>query len=168
MPRKSSAARSAERSEAIRSLLTGPGELRPGDTVFTVLRHVSSTGMSRSIDCYVFRPRRPGARECEPMYLSGLVAHAIGYPFDERRGGVKIGGCGMDMGFAIVNHLSTVLFNSPEGKRHSLRKKTLTSAEYDNLPESRKRCYGRQNNAPGDRDYHLMDRGYWLNQRWLG
>jgi hypothetical protein len=81
--------------------------LRPGDTVHTIVRHVSRSGMSRRIDLYL-------ARKGELVYLSGWAAKALG----ERRhrdGGIVVGGCGMDMGFHLVYNLSSVLW--PKGFR---------------------------------------------------
>lgn len=87
--------------------------LKPGDTVFTVLRHVSSSGMTRRIDLYKFENN-------EPVYLSGYAAKVLG---DRRHkdGGIVVGGCGMDMGFHLVYSLSRRLFpggfDLPKGKR---------------------------------------------------
>jgi len=81
--------------------------LKPGDTVYTVLRHVSRSGMSRNIDLYYMA-------DGEPQWISGYVGHAIGSPQSrknwERSQGLTVGGCGMDMGFHIVNSLSYVIF----------------------------------------------------------
>jgi hypothetical protein len=47
--------------------------LKPGDTVYTVLRHVSRSGMSRNVDLYVIE-------DGNPMWVSAYVGHAIGTP----------------------------------------------------------------------------------------
>ena len=76
--------------------------LKEGDTIYTVLRSVSRSGMSRAIDCYVFRDNKP-------LYLSYAIATVL----DERQnetGAVKVTGCGMDMGFHLVYNLSSVLY----------------------------------------------------------
>lgn len=81
--------------------------LKPGETVYTVLRHVSRSGMSRGIDVY----RMEGN---SPVWITGYVGHAIGSPQSrkdwERSQGLRVGGCGMDMGFHVVNSLSYVIF----------------------------------------------------------
>ena len=77
--------------------------LKPGDTVYTVLRNVSRSGMTRSIDAYVIHGN-------SPHWISRRVAAAIDAPFDEKRDAVKMGGCGMDMGFALVYQLSHTLY----------------------------------------------------------
>lgn len=75
---------------------------RPGDTVTTVLRHVSSSGMTRAIS--VISP--------DLQDISWMVARATGDTFDQRYGGIKVGGCGMDMGFHLVYGLSRTLYPS--------------------------------------------------------
>ena len=47
------ATRKAEQEEAIARLRNW---IRPGDTLYTVLRHRAASGMSRSIDVYGFAP----------------------------------------------------------------------------------------------------------------
>ena len=77
--------------------------IKPGDTVYTILRHVSRSGMSRSISVVVHTPEGP-------QDLSWAAARALGWSFDRRNDGVKVNGCGMDMGFHLVYSLSYVLF----------------------------------------------------------
>ena len=85
----------AERAEAI-------GELRemfkPGDRVTTLLRHVSRSGMQRSISVLY------GDQD-----VSYMVAQALGDRVD-KWGGVVVPGCGMDMGFHLVYSLSRTLY----------------------------------------------------------
>lgn len=82
--------------------------LRPGDTVYTILRHVSASRMTRAIAPIVLRDRDG---ECEPWDATYFVARALDSKTDQRHGGVKMGGAGMDMGFALVYNLSAQLFN---------------------------------------------------------
>lgn len=72
-------------------------------TVYTILKHVSKSGMMRVIDVYIIRNN-------EPLRLSWSVAQAIGHTYNRKHEGIQINGCGMDMGFAIVNNLSIALF----------------------------------------------------------
>jgi hypothetical protein len=76
--------------------------LKPGSTVYTVLRHVSKSGMSRRIDLYAVKNNKP-------LFLTGWAGDALGLRHD-RKGGLVVGGCGMDMGFHLVYELSCVLF----------------------------------------------------------
>jgi hypothetical protein len=117
--------------------------LPPGSTVHTTVKHVARSGMSRSISCYVIR-------DDSPRWIDSLICKAVGYTFDEKREAVKIGGCGMDMGFAIVYDLAYSLW----GKNFSCIGKGCPSNDHSN----------------GDRDYtpHAhSDGGYALRQRWL-
>lgn len=96
-------AKQREREDAVRELRE---ILNPGDTVYVDLRHVSRSGMSRVIMPFIIQDN-------EPRYLGWKVAKALEMPYDRKKEGVKIGGCGMDMGFALVYDLSRTLF--PEG-----------------------------------------------------
>jgi len=79
--------------------------LKPGDTVYTKLIHVSRSGMYRVIDLLIIKNN-------EPIWLSHYAAKLLeGY--DERHKGCKAGGCGMDMGFHLVYNLGRVLW--PDG-----------------------------------------------------
>ena len=80
--------------------------VKPGDVVYTVLRHVAQSKASRSIDLYMIVNN-------EPICISGYVAKIIDAKTDRGNGGVKIRGGGMDMGFALVYEFSARLF--PDG-----------------------------------------------------
>lgn len=77
--------------------------IKPGDTVYCVLRHVSQSGMSRVIAPIVFRDN-------EPLFIGWNVARLLDFRFDSKKEGVKVGGAGMDMGFHLVYSLSSSLF----------------------------------------------------------
>lgn len=76
--------------------------LKPGDTVYTNVLSVARSGMSRTIKCYM-------VREGEMSDITYPVAQITGYSI-AKNGGIRIGGCGMDMGFALVYELSRKLF----------------------------------------------------------
>lgn len=97
-----------EREEAIRALKQDI-KLKPGETVWTVLRHTSASGMSRVIDLFVIRDKKP-------RRISHLVARAVGYGFDRDRMGIKSQGGGMDMGFEAVYNLGYALW--PKGVKN--------------------------------------------------
>lgn len=71
--------------------------------LYTTLRHVSRSGMQRVIDVHVIQDN-------EPRWLGYMVAKAMEYRFDDRRQGIVVGGCGMDMGFHIVHSLGYALY----------------------------------------------------------
>lgn len=118
-------------------------QLTPGQTVYTKLNHVSKSGMGRVIDVYIMENN-------EPSRISWAVAQAIDARYDTKHEGVYMGGCGMDMGFALVYNLSRVLF------------------------QGRFECIGQgcpsNDHSNGDRDqtpHTHKDGGYALQQRWL-
>lgn len=78
-------------------------ELKGGKyLVYTILRHVSQSGMSRNIDCYVIANNTP-------YCMSYAIAQVLGMS-QAKDGSIKVGGCGMDMGYHIVNSLSIALY----------------------------------------------------------
>ena len=77
--------------------------LKRDDRIYTVLRHVSPSGMTRFVDLYYIEENRP-------CCITWQVAKALGWTYDTKRGALKIGGCGMDMGFHAVYTLASVLF----------------------------------------------------------
>lgn len=99
--------RKQDKARAIAELLKF---LKPGDTVTTTVLHVSRSGMSRSIMCQAVRTDCDGTPYISD--ISYLVADAIGSRVDAH-GGVVMGGCGMNMCFAVVYSLGRALF--PEG-----------------------------------------------------
>lgn len=89
----------ADREEAISRLRS---TMPKGSTVYTSLAHVSKSGMSRSIRAFLMV-------ENEPLEVTYWVARALGDSIDSKRGGVKVTGCGMDMGYDLVHRLSYTL-----------------------------------------------------------
>lgn len=79
--------------------------LSEGDTVYTVLRSVSSSGMSRTISLKV-------AKEGKILDLTYYASILLEWPLVEVNGSraLRVGGCGMDMGFHTVYTLSSILF----------------------------------------------------------
>jgi hypothetical protein len=79
--------------------------LSEGDTVYTVLRSVSSSGMSRTISLKV-------AKEGKILDLTYYASILLDWPLVEVNGSraLRVGGCGMDMGFHTVYTLSSILF----------------------------------------------------------
>ena len=94
----------ASEKERAREILRGI--LSKGDTVYTLCRHVSASGMSRRLDLYTIS--EDASSGAFLRYLTGYVATALGYQ-RHRSGAVVVGGCGMDMGFHLVHNLSYAL-----------------------------------------------------------
>jgi hypothetical protein len=79
-------------------------------TVYTILRSVSASGMTRHISLVV-----PGMDNAGKPALFDITYHAskvLGDKLSDKNGHrtIKVNGCGMDMGFHLVYNLSTVLF----------------------------------------------------------
>jgi hypothetical protein len=79
--------------------------LREGKTVYTVLRSVSASGMTRQISLLV-------ADGDEITDITYLTAALLGENLYETNGSrsIRVNGCGMDTGFHLVYSLASVLF----------------------------------------------------------
>lgn len=98
-----------ERSQArdnLRSILP------PETTVYTVLRHVSASGMTRWIDLYIIN-------NDQPRRITYAAATAAGFTYDTTRETLKVRGCGADMGFHVVYTLSRTLYPDGAPVRHA-------------------------------------------------
>ena len=72
----------------------------PKDTViYTILRRVSSSGMSRIIDAFY-------VKDGKPMRIHFITSKIFWKRENKDIAGFKVSGCGMDMGFHLVNSLS--------------------------------------------------------------
>ena len=72
--------------------------------IYSIVRHVSKSGMSRLIDFYVMVDNRP-------MWVTPAIRDILGYKQDEKTGALKVGGTGMDMCFHVVHSLGYKLHN---------------------------------------------------------
>jgi hypothetical protein len=75
----------------------------PTDTIYTVIRHVSSSGMQREISVKMIDAGRI-------IHLDYLVGEALGIKSGTHNG-LKVRGCGMDMGFHLVDSINRVCGN---------------------------------------------------------
>lgn len=89
--------------------------LEPGQTVYTILRHCSASGMSRRISLAVVN------KDLEVQVIDFWAAHAMDDKI-HKDGGIVVNGCGMDMGFALVYNLGRRLWPNgapePHGRRN--------------------------------------------------
>ena len=97
------------RAQNVSELLT---MLKPGQIVYTCVRSVSRSGMSRVIRLYIVQGETL-------RNISGYVAHALDWSGDAD--GVKVGGCGMDMGFHTVYTLGGILWPNGTPEPHGTR-----------------------------------------------
>lgn len=81
----------------------GLKRIRKGDIIYSVLRHVSKSGMMRRIDFYKIAKNKP-------IYLTAYIADFLGYKRYPDKQGLRVDGCGMDMGFNVVYELSVALY----------------------------------------------------------
>jgi len=89
------------REEAIEKLKEA---IKPGDLLYTQLEHVTKSGMTRFI-----RVRK--IEHNYPYNYTYLVAKALDWTYSDKYEAVKVGGCGMDMGFHLIYSLSSVLYD---------------------------------------------------------
>ena len=101
----------AERQEAIDSLRN---TLKPGDVVYCVLRSVSRSGLSRVIDLQRIMTDEDG--DTRIVSIGYRTARALEMAWDRDRDGIKVSGCGMDMGFHLVYELGRVLYPDGTGR----------------------------------------------------
>lgn len=71
----------------------------PTDTIYTVLRHVSNSGMQREISVRMIDAGRI-------ISLDWLISNATGRKIG-KHGGLVVKGCGMDMGYHLVDNLNS-------------------------------------------------------------
>lgn len=74
--------------------------LKPGDTVYTILRHCSKSGMHRRISLLTG----------DMHSLDWLIVKAGWGKFRGGNEGLVAEGCGMDMGFALVYNLGRAMW----------------------------------------------------------
>lgn len=86
--------------------------LKPNMTVYTIINHRSASGTSRSITLCI------GGKNGEIIKLDHLAITAGLGTFDAKNGGIKVSGCGMDMGFALVYDLGRTLWPNGTKKQH--------------------------------------------------
>jgi hypothetical protein len=94
------------------------GQERP--IVYTVLRSVSSSGMTRHISLKV-------ARGGDIFDITYLAAEAMGDKLSDKNGHntIRVNGCGMDMGFHLVYSLASVLYAGQERAGYKLAQRWL-------------------------------------------
>ena len=134
--------------------------IKPGDTVHTILRHVSRSGMQREIGIVLLK-------DGTDLHPNWLVAKAIGERVG-KRDGIVVGGCGSDMGFEIVYHLGRTLW--PDGFGcigKGCRSNDHSNGDRDYTPNAHghERCQDVEGcKVP---EHWHADGGYALQARWL-
>ncbi len=139
--------------------------LKPGDTAYTIVEHVSRSGMSREIRTVLLKPAE-GNGHIVDLHPNYFIAKVLGCR-QGKHDGCIVGGCGMDMGFHLIYNLSFSLY--PEGfgcvgkdcpsNDHSNGDKDYTPHGNNMTPHLREVLIGK--------DHWHRDGGYAIKQRWL-
>ena len=79
--------------------------IKPNDTIYTTIKSVSTSGMSRTMSLYVVVDNKL-------HNITYYIAKTLDYPLVDVNGSrvMRVGGSGMDMGFHVVYSLSGYLF----------------------------------------------------------
>ena len=129
----------------------------PNTEVPMILRHVSRSGMLRAIS--VLDP-------ADMRDVSWMVADALGLKMHPS-GGIKVHGCGMDMGWHLAYSLARHLYGEP-GYTCNGSRGYGPAPEYANTPDA-PRCLSNDhsNGAGYVAGTRHSNPGYALGRRWL-
>ena len=86
-------------------------ELKKDETIYCFTRHVSKSGMTRHISFYVMRDNKPS-------WINYKIEKTLGYKPNKYLDAIVVRGCGMDMGFKVVDDLSHKLFGEGYKLKH--------------------------------------------------
>lgn len=144
--------------------------LKPGAVISCVSRHTSRSGMSRSISLFAMVPGS-SAGASDMLDISYQASRVIDEPIDQKHGGIRIGGCGMDMGFALVYALSSALFpdgfgcigRGPDGSGIYCPSSDHVNGDRDYTPHPGCGTPDKR----GHRDHWHASGGYALRHRWM-
>ena len=136
-------------------------ELTPGRTVYTKITHVSRSGMSRSIECYLAQGRD------NLTDITWQVARATNSRLDNTHGGIVMGGCGMDMGYALVYNLGRTLYPNGAPCTGSRGYDPDTYATIQDPPRCKSNEHVNDATVHYSRDVIHKNGGYSLAQVWM-
>lgn len=106
-----------ERAKTLILDLLDTGADRP--TIYTILRRVSASGMSRDISLKVIK----GGEIYDITYSAGVLLDMK--LTKSSYNSLRVNGCGMDMGFHLVYNLASVLFSGQERAGYKIRHEWL-------------------------------------------
>ena len=154
--------------------------LPPGTTVYTILRHVSKSGMSRDITLDILT-------QDLPLDITALAAEAMGARLSKScpDAAIRVGGTGMDMGYHLVYSLARALY--PDGHLCTGARDCPSndhSNDYGRLARQWDKAHNREGGRLSDddaaarqqwissrrtyrRNRRHSDGGYALRQRWM-
>lgn len=102
----------AEREESIDQLREW---FKPGDTIYTVCRSVSASGMSGTYSLVFFRdgsPRHPN------YHAAAVTAHTLTRDRTTGSDALRVSGCGFDRAYQIVYDLGRALYGDGYAFKH--------------------------------------------------
>ena|SRR3990167_173938 len=147
-----------DKKEAISKLM--PMLRKSKFMVYSQVRHVSSSGMMRHIDFFVMNSNKPININWYIERITNTYFRAKSYNA-KNADSLRVSGCGMDMGFAVVYALSSCIYGH--------RKESIFKCRGEGCPS---------NDHTNDRKPYQWDRvkskgkihsdgGYALIQKWL-
>lgn len=86
--------------------------IKPEDRIYTIVRHVSRSGMLRVISVLIID-------NGEIRDISWLTAKALDTPYDRKREGLRVSGAGMDMAWHQSYLLGLALFDNGYALKHT-------------------------------------------------
>lgn len=92
--------------------------LPKGSTVYTILKHLSRSGMFRVIDLIYIKDN-------QPWHVPYGLLEDIGFKYNRRHEGIARTGTGMDMGFDLVYSLSCKLYGSEHDNAYALNQRWI-------------------------------------------
>lgn len=92
--------------------------LKDGDTLYTTVNHVTKSGETRYIKTILIRDN-------QPLYLDYHISKVLDWSLSDKYNGIKVGGCGMDMGFHLVYTLSARLFGHANDGGYKIKQRWL-------------------------------------------
>jgi len=135
--------------------------LKPGDTVHTICDNVSRSGMSRTLRVVVIR-------DGELLHPNWSVAVLLGLSHAKRGDGMRVDGCGMDMGFHVVHSLGYALWGKEAsegtGKEANALRRAIFKAAGSYMMQGQRK--DKPNPNKPDREW-FGAAGYALKHRWL-
>lgn len=87
--------------------------VKPGQTIYCTLRHVSASGMQRRISLHTIHKGELVSLDFSTAILTGRTR--------SDKGGIVCNGCGMDMGFDLVYSLGYAIWPKGTPKPHGRR-----------------------------------------------
>jgi hypothetical protein len=89
------------KKQLAQALKNAPKDAHGKPVFYVVARHVAKSGLSRVLSVYYF-DKNAGTM----FHLNYVAAILLELPMDRKYDGVKLRGCGMDMGFDLVYRLA--------------------------------------------------------------